>query len=145
MIEIRITKEIQEFEPKVIWGLTLRQLILVGAGAPVVYWIITTLSPIFTMDVAVFFCAPIAIVAYAFGWAKPYGMKMEKFIQSVFINRVLAPVNRKYKTENQHEVLLKQLANECRAQRALEEKQDKQKRKERSKRERYKLSPKAYK
>lgn len=148
MIEIRVTKDIREFEPKIVGPLTFRQLICLGIGAPICYVILKYLSPILTVDVAGFFCIIPAGAAYAIGWAEPYGMKMEKFLQSIFVNRVLAPANRKYKTVNTHEVLLKELAADCRFQRELAENEDggkKKGKKRQSSQKRYKLSPKAYK
>ena len=109
MIEIRMTKELGDFEPKVIGPFTMRQSICLLIGAPICYMIIRFLSPILTIDVAAFFCTIPAGIAYAFGWAKPYGMRMEKFLSSVFINRVVAPSIRKYKVKNTHEKLLYEL------------------------------------
>lgn len=147
MIEIRVTKEIQDFEPRIIGPLTFRQMICVGIGAPICYMILKYLSPILTVDVAAFFCFIPAGIAYAMGWAQPYGMKMEKFLQSIFINRLLAPAIRKYKTVNTHEVLLKDLSKESSIRQETEVNGDKKNRKsnQSSANKRYKLSPKAFK
>ena len=110
MIEIRITKELGDYEPKVVGPLTMRQTICIALGAPFCYLILRFLAPIITVDIAGFFCIIPAAVAYAFGWVKPYGMKTEKFLSSIFINRVVAPSVRRYKTKNVHEDLLKKLS-----------------------------------
>ena len=112
MIELKITKEIGDYEPKFIGPFTLRQSICIAVGAPICYFIYKTLSPIMTADVAGFFCAIPGGIAALFGWVKPYGMKTEKFIQSVFVNMFLAPTNRRYKTENYHEFGLKMIEAE---------------------------------
>ena len=86
MIEIRITKEISDYEPKLLGPLTLRQSACVAAGAPFCYLIIRYLGPLLTTEVAMFFCFIPAGLAYAFGWAKPYGMKMEQFLRAANTN-----------------------------------------------------------
>lgn len=139
MIEIRITKELGDYEPKVIGPFNMRQTICVLIGAPICYFIIRYLSPIITIDVAAFFCLFPAGLAYAFGWAKPYGMRMEKFLGSVFINRVVAPSIRKYKTKNTHEALFSKL-KDLEFENQQDESDDKKKKKKR-----YKLSSHAVK
>ena len=141
MIEIRITKDLGDYNPKVAGPFTLRQLICLVIGSPICYFIIRYLSPFLTIDIAAFFCIIPAGLAYAFGWAKPYGMKMEQFIGSVFVNRVLAPATRRYKTENATEHFLKDLEYKKMQAEILESggKMPKEKKK------RYKLAPSAVK
>jgi len=148
MIEIRITKEIRDYEPKIVGPFTMRQAICLLIGAPICYFIIKFLSPIFTIDVAAFFCVIPAGIGFAFGWAQPYGMKMEKFLKSIFVNRILAPTYRAFKIENRHEIILNKLEEAYNA--ALEEEELSKKKKchkgeKSTKQKKYKLSPKAYK
>ena len=150
MIEIRITKEISDYEPKLLGPLTLRQSACVAAGAPFCYLIIRYLGPLLTTEVAMFFCFIPAGLAYAFGWAKPYGMKMEQFLRSVFVNRFLAPTRRKYKCQNVHEMVIADaekawLAQEEAAFSPRERKRRQaEKQKAEKQRARYKVSPRAY-
>lgn len=150
MIEIRINKEIGEYEAKIIGPFTMRQCICLGIGLPVCYYIFKFLTPILTIDVAGLFCTIPGVIAYAFGWARPYGMKMEEFIHSVFVNRVLAPSIRKYKTENTVSKIISKCAaaqgneNAAEEEEEPEEETGKKKRKH-EKKKRYKLSKKAYK
>ena len=48
-------------------------------------------------------------VPCAFGFVKPYGMPTEKFLKSIFINRIIAPQKRPYKTANVHEKYIHEL------------------------------------
>lgn len=105
-IEVPITKEISEYEPKLVGPFTARQCICLLFCAPICYVVIRFLSPYLTRTISMFFCFVPAAIAYAFGWARPYGMKMEKFLSSVFVTRFLAPQNRKYKTVNTVETVL---------------------------------------
>lgn len=149
MIEIRITKEITDYEPKLLGPLTLRQTLCVAAGAPVCYIIIKYLAPSLTREVAMFFCFIPAAFAYAFGWARPYGMKMEQFLKSVFVNRFLAPSHRKYKCRNVHEMVIADAEKTWQEQEeaALSPKERKRRQAEQKKAEkqraRYKVSPRA--
>ena len=104
-IEIEMTKEIGNYEPKFIGPLTIRQTVSLSIAAPICILIYVTLSPVLTGDVAGFFCIVPAAVAAAFGWLKPYGMKTEEFVRSVFINIVVAPSNRKYIITNETDVI----------------------------------------
>lgn len=109
MVEMRITKEIGNYKPRVVGPLTFRQLVCVGCAAPFCYFIYKYLSPHITRDLAGFFCFLPAAVAGVFGWCHPYGMTTEAFIRSVFIKVFLAPSHRKYKTENRFEQLAEKL------------------------------------
>lgn len=108
-LEVKVTKEIRDFEPKVIGPFTFRQLICLAICVPIIWVILKFLSPIITIDIAAFLCFPVAAIAFLMGWYEPYGMKTEKFIRSVFVNRFLAPSHRKYKTVNAHEKLFREL------------------------------------
>lgn len=149
MIEIRITKEISDYEPKLFGPLTLRQSVCVAAGAPFCYLIVRYLGPILTTEVAMFFCFIPAGIAYAFGWARPYGMKMEQFLRSVFVNRFLAPTRRKYKCKNVHEMVIADAEKTWIAQQeaALSPKErnrlQAEKKKAAKQKARYKVSPRA--
>lgn len=147
MIEIRVTNEIGGYEPKIIGPFTGRQLLCVVPGAVICYFIISKLAPILTIDACIPFCAIPAVIGWGIGWCEPYGMKMEKFIQAIFITRVLAPSIRRYKTKNVQEQIFRKMAFECMAERAQAELQGGKKGKNmrQSKPKHYKLSPKAYK
>lgn len=142
-LEMKVTKEIRDFEPKVIGPFTFRQLICLAIGSPIVFVILKYLSPIITMDIAAFLCFPVAAAAYLMGWYEPYGMKTEKFIRSIFVTRILAPSHRKYKTVNTHEALLKELSEKLPEMLDSTE-EDSFPHQEQSDAKRYRLSPKAY-
>lgn len=148
MVEIRITKEIGNYEPKFIGPFTLRQTICVAIAAPICYFLYKYLSPIVTPDVAGFFCAIPGGIAALFGWIKPYGMHTEQFIRSVFINMAIAPSHRVYKTENQFEIAAERLMEEEKAAQEAASGEKKKKKlfrraEKQSKKSKYKRSPKA--
>ena len=148
MVEIRITKEIGNYEPRFVGPFTIRQTICLGVAVPACYFIYKWLTPIVTSDIAGFFCFFPGAAAALMGWVKPYGMHTEKFIRSVFVNQLLAPSHRAYKIENQHEQAeqKQQEANDAEKKAELERKYKGhpiRKRKEMPKQVKYKRSPEA--
>lgn len=106
MIEIRINKDIGSYEAKFIGPFTLRQTICILLAAPVCWGIYRTATPILGGDLAGFLVLIPAALCRMFGWSKPYGMHMEKFLHSIWVTTVLAPSKRPYKTENRHSRML---------------------------------------
>lgn len=109
MIEIRITKEIGNYKPKLLGPFTSRQVVCLIITVPLCCWIFTTASEYLPGDIPGFLCAIPAGIAWLFGWYEPYGMPTEKFLQSIAVNVLLAPSNRPYKIKNTHEELFKKV------------------------------------
>ena len=109
MIDIRVTKELGNYDPKFLGPFTLRQSICLAIAAPICYYIYQAATPIFSSDVAGFFCFIPGAIAALFGWVRPYGMRTEQFLRSIFITSVIAPSHRKYKSSNTHEQMLEAL------------------------------------
>ena len=138
-IEIKITKELGNYKPNLIGPFTARQALCLLIAVPVAIKIYTGLGAVVTKDVAGFFIFPIAVAAWFFGWKEPYGMPAEKFLQSIFVNVLLAPQNRKYKIENTYEGLVK-------IGKSLEKKEEtEEKTKKKEKADKYQVSLKAIK
>lgn len=102
-MEIHINKDVGNYEAKVVGPFTLRQAGCLALAAPVCIWLYNGTSAFLPSDAAGFLTFIPALLAWLFGWKKPYGMPMEKFLKSIFVTMVLAPSNRKYKTINRHE------------------------------------------
>lgn len=142
MVEIRITRELGDFTPKFVGPFTLRQFIcLVGAGVPC-YFLYSSLRGILPVDAIGFLCMIPAAIAAAFGWFRPYGMKMEIFIRSIFITMFLAPANRKYRATNRTKKLLSKIEA---AELAAQEEAHGKAKKKKAKPMKYKRSSLAYK
>ncbi len=116
VIEIRIPKEVNTYEAKFIGPFTMRQSICLLITLPVCVLLYNFLRPYAPVDVVGVVCIFPASLAYLFGWFKPYGMKFEKFLQSVFITVFLAPSKRKYRTVNFYETLADEIRKEEAAQ-----------------------------
>ncbi len=145
MVEIRITRELGDFEPRFIGPLTLRQALCVVCAAVPAYLLYTQLKGLLPVDVIGFICIIPAAIAGAFGWFRPYGMKFEVFLRSIFISSVLAPAIRKYKGPNRLRTLFSTVEKAELA--ALEEEGagGKRRKKKKAKPQKYKRSPLAYK
>ena len=135
MIEIKMPKDINEYEPKVVGPFTLREFLCISFAGGTAIIIYNYVLPYLGTEISSYLMFIPATFAYCFGWLKPYGMKFEKFLQSVFINVVLAPSNRKYKTENAYDL----------AQKEFFEKTNKSKSKKETKASKYKKSKMAIK
>lgn len=119
MIEIRISRELGDFKPKFVGPLTFRQFLCVLGGAVPIYFLYTQLKGHIPVDIIGFLCIIPAAIAGAFGWFKPYGMKMEVFLSSIFITTFLAPAKRRYQAPNRtYALLAKVSAAELAAQEA---------------------------
>lgn len=98
-MEIKINKDVGSYEPKVVGPFTTRQAVCLMIGIPICIGIYKYGSAILPADAVSFLLLIPAAITWLFGWKKPYGMPMEKFIKSIFMNIILAPRNRIYKTE----------------------------------------------
>ena len=144
MLEIRITCELNDYAPKIAGPFTGRQCLCIVLGAAPCYLMYTILKDYIPIDILGFFCIIPAAIAVAFGWFKPYGMKMENYLRTVFITFVLSPTTRRYKSENRIRTMLNQIeAAELVAQ-ETEAEGRKKNRKKNEKKPKYKRSPLAY-
>ncbi len=98
MIEVEIPNNISEYKPKLLLGLTGKQVVCVVLTAFCIFVDFKFLKPyigeMFAMALAII---PAAIAAM-FGWVEPYGMTFDKYLKSVLLQAVLAPKARKAKT-----------------------------------------------
>jgi hypothetical protein len=100
MIEVSIPKDLDHYEAKFVGPFTVRQTVCLVAAVPSCILLYNLAAAKIGTDVAGFLCLIPGAIAFLFGWYKPYGMKFEVFVRSVFVTTVLAPSKRKYKTEN---------------------------------------------
>ncbi len=101
MIEIRINKDVGAYEPKLISVFTARQTLSLLIAAPFCYGIYRLAAPLgVPTDVVGFLCFIPAIIGFLFGWYKPFGLPLERFLRTAFISIFVAPTHRKYITVN---------------------------------------------
>lgn len=107
MIERPIPKEIKDFKEKIVFGLTLRQLIAavltLGICVPTYIFGRKYLGD----ELASWVCILVAVPSVAFGFFKQNGMNFEQYAWAVIKSSVLVPTQRKYKSENFFEELEK--------------------------------------
>lgn len=112
MIQIRIPKQLGEYEAKFIGPFTMRQSVCLLFALPVCVFLYNSLSSVIPQDLLFFFMFIPAGIAYLFGWFRPYGMKFEVFLRSVFISSFVAPSKRKYCTENYYKLIADKIREE---------------------------------
>lgn len=97
MIEIQMSRDIREFETKILGPFTFRQLVCILLsclyGIPMMVFL-----PIKMVPAILIACAAMAPLIAA-GWIKPYGIPLERYIFKCVIP-VLRSGKRLYKTEN---------------------------------------------
>lgn len=99
MIQIEMSKDINDFSPKIISVFDGRQLKCIGIalsyGVPFALYMdsieITT-----RWTIAIVLMAPV----FMCGWVKLYGMPLERFVWHIIRTRILAPPKRYYATKN---------------------------------------------
>ena len=99
MIQIEMSKDINDFSPKIISIFDKRQLVCVGLasayGLPIV--VNLTSVDIYTrLTIAIVLMFPVLMC----GWVRLYGMYLEKFAWHIFRTRVIGKTTRAYITEN---------------------------------------------
>lgn len=99
MIERPIPRDISKYEAKLMLGLTTRQVCLFAPGIACALIIFTSFKATLG-DLALFLAILAACPFILFASFKPLGLPLEKFIKSAMLPMLLAPCNRKYKTEN---------------------------------------------
>ena len=99
MIEVEMTKDIRNYEPKLFGVVTVRQIICLTIGVVLALPLIFFL-PIEDITTKVMVAMIPLVPMIMFGWIKVYGMKLEKFLWQAIRSLVLTPSKRKYKTES---------------------------------------------
>lgn len=98
MISVEIPNDIAEYKPKLILGLTGRQVTCVILTAVFIFLDLKFLKPYIGETLSLGLAIVPALIAVLFGWKEPYGMPFEKYLQSVFVQAFVAPKMRKCKT-----------------------------------------------
>ena len=101
MIEIEMSKDIRDYEPRVVGMFTVRQIVCLcisAAYAIPIFMLLGWLGLGMTTQatVAILMAAP----GIACGYVKMHGMPLEKFFVSCVLRQLLFPAKRKYVTEN---------------------------------------------
>lgn len=98
MVEVEMTKDIREREPKIIGFFTKRQLLCLLLGA-IVAVPVALLVPFDTMGKVM--AGSVAVCPFAAcGWVSVYDMKLEQFVVQAIKTSFIYPVKRKYKIES---------------------------------------------
>ncbi len=99
MVEVEMTKDIRNYEPKLFGVVTVRQIICLTIGAvfalPLIFFL-----PIEDISIRVMIGMIPLIPMILIGWLKVYGMQLEKFLLQAMRSLVLTPSERKYKIQS---------------------------------------------
>lgn len=106
MVERKIPRDISKYEAKLALGFTTRQLVIGAPGIALAVGVFFLLKGQIG-SAAMFVALLVACPFLAFAAFKPLGMPLETFIKTAMLPMFLAPANRRYKTENTYEHVLK--------------------------------------
>jgi len=99
MLEIEMSRDIKDFQPKVAGPFTLRQIVclLLSLAYGVPLFFILSGDIVTRIMIALFAMVPVLLC----GWFKVYDEPFEKFIKIIIYNKFVKPVKRKYKVNNE--------------------------------------------
>lgn len=100
MLEIEMSKDIKNFEPKIIGPFTLRQIACIGISCAygIPFFILFDVEIVTRVMVTLALMAPVILC----GWIKIYDVHLEQFIKIIFISKFVKPSKRKYKTKSMY-------------------------------------------
>lgn len=99
-IEREVPKDISRYESKLLGPFTTRQIVCGVPGIALAIGGYFISQPYVNDDISFFIAFIIGMPFLLCGWAKPYGIPLEKYLSIIFVSQVLAPKHRKYVTEN---------------------------------------------
>ncbi|WP_296115168.1 PrgI family protein [uncultured Anaerococcus sp.] len=99
MKDIKIPKEINEYEAKLLGSFTARQSILLLVGVVLMFIAFLLLRDYFYSPVIIVVCSLILLPFIALGWLRPWGVKPERIIRVIFTATVRTK-RRGYKINN---------------------------------------------
>ncbi len=102
MIEVIIPKEINEYEDKVMFGLTFRQIISTILSIVISIFLYTSLLNIINEEILSYLIIILDGAILSIGWVKYNGMRAEQFA-FVFLEHNLYPQKRGYEDCNIYE------------------------------------------
>ncbi|MDO4594793.1 MAG: PrgI family protein [Tissierellia bacterium] len=84
MRDIKIPKEIKEYEAKIAGGLSIRQLLCVVIGGVVLFTTYLMLKDYLYTLPTILICTLVIIPFGIFGWLRPYGLPINIFLLNFF-------------------------------------------------------------
>lgn len=100
MINVQMSKDIREFEPKVIGTLTRRQIIAIAAMVAYVVPIIAVIPANWTIRLIIGMI--LAVPAILCGWVKLFGVGFEEFFLHYLVPYWFKPRSRYYQMEGRY-------------------------------------------
>lgn len=95
VIEVEMNQDIREYEPKILWGLTGRQIKYIGIGIVIDVTLLILFHKL-SISIRVFAIAVVTVLTFVCGSTEIYGMPVEQFILLVFRKLFLIPRKRVY-------------------------------------------------
>ena len=99
MIEIKIPKEIEQYDAKVIGPFSIRQAVCGGTAALLSYGLYNLFYAALTEEQLIGIIIAVSVPFGLIGWIRPYGMRFEKFFMAVLFNTIISSPKRYFRQE----------------------------------------------
>lgn len=103
-IERNVPKNIKNYEPKIVFNLTSRQLAFLAPAVAISLAIVFGLKrlvPEMQLTERLTVAALFAVPLFMFGFYRPYGQTLWQFLRTTIVSSLLSPAKRKYKTSRE--------------------------------------------
>ena len=127
MLKVPINTDVKEYTPKYLNRLTARQLVSLLVGFAYSYTIVGHLHPKDLTDASLYVTL-LMLPALAFGFFKPYGQPLERFLMRILRRYIMYPKRRKYELVGRPE--LTQAEEKAEKERKMSWKEKRQRKKE---------------
>ncbi|MFY9263330.1 MAG: PrgI family protein [Arcanobacterium sp.] len=78
-LEVKVYREVTRFQPKVMFGMSWRQLAVTGVALPILVGVYAVCYMAGWEDLGAYLVALLAVPAVALGWVRPMGVPFEKY------------------------------------------------------------------
>ena len=88
-LEVRVQNEITAYQPKVMWGMSWRQLAAAGVALPVIGGVYAWLWVAGQSDIGMWVVALLSVPIALYGWVRPKGLPFEAYARYVLAGTLL--------------------------------------------------------
>lgn len=110
MIEVKIPQEITQYDAKIVGPFSGRQAVFGGCAVGIGYLVYNQFHTLLTREQLVAIIFFLAVPFGLLGWARPYGMRFEKFFFGVLLHSMLHSSRRYFRSEDTFALISGQLS-----------------------------------
>ena len=108
MIEVKIPQEITQYDAKIVGPFSARQAIFGGCAVGIGYLVYNQFHTMLSREQLVAIIFFVSVPFGLLGWARPYGMRFEKFFFGVLLHSMLHSSMRYFRSDDVTALILNQ-------------------------------------